>query len=121
MPVPANEPFLLRFGWGAKTKGLVIEYTKAEQYTLTIGGLDQPNVSDYWEDKPVFLPDEAPPHWRAWVFYPATGPDLGETVDVTLEFNLKHKLHDGFRDENNKLFFFGPGNWSTVSCNIIGV
>ena len=36
-------------------------------------------------------------------------------------WHLKHKLHDGFRDENNRLTFAGPGTWLSVFCDITGV
>ena len=115
--VTADETFYLRFGWGAKTRGQVMEYIRAASDTITIDGTVHTDAGDYWGD--IFFEPGPPAHWRAWVFYPVEAPSAGETLSVTLDLIVSHRLHDGISKlENGRFEFVGPGNWLTVSCEI---
>jgi len=109
--VAADVPIILRFGWGAKTKGLVIDYINGTDQTLTIDEQQQPNVDSYW-GSPFFVPASppTPAHWRAWVSFPLGSLASGESTEVAYNAYVHHRLHDGFSyfGEHHPSFF-GPG------------
>ncbi len=113
--VPAGDDVALRFTWGDKTDGLVRDFLNAQTTIVSVNGGPAADASRNYGSV-----SGAASHW----FYD-TGASLaaGQSMTVTLDVLLSHKLKD--RDATameGHPVFNGPGSvfGGPITCTITG-
>jgi ABC-type glycerol-3-phosphate transport system substrate-binding protein len=113
--VSAGTPVTLTFAWGDRNRGLVQDYLNAQTTDVTIDGAPVADGSSLYG--PI---DEN--NLTRWSY--ATGRSLasGESMVVTLDILLSHRIPAGKDDDGHPLFG-GPGSifGGPLTCTITGV
>ena len=114
--VAAGEPIILRWGWQALRRGMVVSALKAIEQTVTVGGTAITDVDSYWS---VPFTVEVEPYgtiWQAdWVYDDVGSLTSGGPLVVTLEFYYRHPLFDGVTPIRP---FPGPDAPVYIECEI---
>jgi hypothetical protein len=114
--VAAGSTVTVRWGWAAASRGLVEDFLRAQQTTISVNGAPAADISGSYQ---------APSgNWRTDVFYP-TGVMLaaGKSLTFTLRVTTSHRLHDGLAFEEStsgKPRFAEAGTLFAVTCTLTG-
>jgi len=104
---------IVRWGWGAKNKGLTVSFIKAIDYTLTVDG---DATDDYTAGEPS---RQADGYWWVFWYFEVRTLAAGDSVELTLDYSLAHKLTDGSVDPvTGHLVHAGPGSIAYGECTI---
>ena len=117
---PAGTDIVVRFGWIAKTPGLVQDYLQAQASTLAVNDGPTVDVSGTY-GAPIAVGAD----WGAFAFYD-TGVVLapGQSMTFATSVTVSHRLTDGIvtaSDANDKPAFGGPGALFAGTCTVTGV
>jgi hypothetical protein len=113
--VAAGQPVIVRWGWGAKTRGLTLIFMKAIDYTVVV---NDEATDDYTASEPFRQADGI---WRVDWYYAARPLGEGDSVKITLDYSLSHRLTDGGIDpDTGHMAIFGPGSIIYGECTITG-
>lgn len=111
--VAAGEPVIVRWGWGAKTRGLTLAFMKAIDYTVVV---NDEATEDYTAGEPF---RQADGNWRVDWSYAAGNLGEGDSVEITIDYSLSHRLPDGGIDpDTGHRAIFGPGSIISGECTI---
>jgi hypothetical protein len=118
---PAGTSIVARFGWAAKTRGLVQDYLSAQTTTFSVNGSASADVSGSYSA----VDEYEPGGFVTWVYYD-TGIVLapGESMTFHTELSVAHRLLDGVVFENGEKgrpLFGGPGTLLDIDCTVTGV
>jgi hypothetical protein len=108
---PAGTEIVVRQGWAASTRGLVVDFLHAQTSSVSVNGGAPVDVSDEYTE-PNGSNAEG---WRSDVFYP-TGVTLAAGQSMTFRFlaSVSHPVFDG-------LTVGGPGTVADYACTVTGV
>ena len=113
--VTAGTPVYVRLGWGAKNHGRMVDFFNAETTAASVNGTPVANPSSYWGP----IDSDNVSQW----LYP-TGITLspGQSMTVTLDITLDHKIPDFKDPDTGKQVFAGPGSvfGGPITCTITG-
>jgi hypothetical protein len=103
--VPADSAVSIRFGWGTETKAQVAAFLKAVTTYASVDGTNVANANSY-----LSAPAVVSGTWATIWTYP-TGRSLatGQSMTVTLNFYLSHKVATGRDPDTGRLLKAGPG------------
>jgi hypothetical protein len=117
---PAGTDVVVRFGWAAKTRGLVQDYLAAQTTAIAVDGGPPVDLSAGYD-----TPAPSGDGWASFVDYD-TGVVLaaGESTTFDLTLDVSHRLTDGItfaNGESGMPLFGGPGELLAVHCTVTGV
>ena len=121
--VPVGSDLVLRFGWEAKTRGLVQDYLNGRTpIRVEIDGVPLDNPEQYWTE-PFYV--AAAGDWRAtWRYDTGLVSSFDEVHSIDIETLATHRITDGETtadDGTSRPLFLEPGDAAATSfgpCSI---
>jgi hypothetical protein len=121
--VEAGEPIVIRWGWLAKTRGLVVMTVGASDQTVTVGGEEIPNVDAFWGSPVAVNHPTLGRVWQAhWAYELDPLAEPGDSVVVTLDLTMTHPTLDllTFEEDSHRPAIAPAGSYfgETIECRI---
>lgn len=119
--VPAGSDVMVRVGWSSKSRGRVQDFLNNQTTTASFNAVPVANASTLWGPQAK----QSDGSWLSrWVGSGGTLANPGDTLVVTFQINLTHKVPDGKDPDTNRQIFAGPGDLfpaGFTTCTITAV